>query len=78
MDDTCYRIQLASDGAYAVERCSCGTIAVHIDTLTVRLDPEALEILATTLGVAALRNRQILEETAKPHLQVVPEESALN
>ncbi len=78
MDDTCFRVQLASDGPYAVERCSCGTIAVHIDTLTVRIDQEALESLATTIGVAALRNRQIVEEMDKPHLQVVPEESGLN
>jgi len=78
MDETCYRIELASDGARAVERCSCGSISVHIGGLTVRITDEDLEGLATTLGVAALRNRGIQEELGKPHLHVVTEESGLN
>ena len=72
MDSTCYRVQLANDGLNAVDRCSCGTVAVHIGALTVRIDGEELDGLAATLVSAALRNREIMQEEEGPRLQIVP------
>ena len=72
VNDTCYRVQLSSDGVNAVDRCSCGTIAIHIGAMTIRIDSDDLDDLAATILSAALRNREILDELEGPRLQIVP------
>ena len=72
MNDTCYRVQLANDGVNAVERCSCGTVSIHIGAMTIRIDSEDLDELAGTIVAAALRNREMLDELEVPNLRIVP------
>ena len=72
MNDTCTRIQLASDGNNAVDRCSCGTVAIHIGSMTVRIDSEELDGLAATILSAALLNQELLQKSEGPSLHLVP------
>ena len=52
----CTRLRLAESGIAAVDRCSCGTLQVHIGALTLRLDEVALSELATTFSRALTEN----------------------
>ena len=59
MTSSCKKTPLSSHGSFTVERCSCGTIHLHIGALTLRIEPSALEQLAVTLGEAASINRHL-------------------
>tara|TARA_B100000700_G_C14409009_1_gene562756 strand:- start:58 stop:360 length:303 start_codon:yes stop_codon:yes gene_type:complete len=65
MSSDCYRTLLAARGNFRVERCSCGAISLHAGPLTLRLESDALEQLAMTLGEAAVNNRADEEEKAE-------------
>jgi hypothetical protein len=50
--DGCSQTRLAESPVAAVDRCSCGTLQLHIGPLTLRLAPCALGELRTTLDRA--------------------------
>jgi hypothetical protein len=42
-----------------VDRCSCGTLRVHMGALTVRVTAEALHGIMHTLGEALIANARV-------------------
>ena len=54
--EACNQIRLAENELVAVDRCSCGTLRVHLGALTLRFSPEALQQVMHTLGSALIAN----------------------
>lgn len=54
--EACTQIRLAENELVAVDRCSCGTLRVHLGALTLRVSPEALQQVMHTLGSALIAN----------------------
>ena len=52
------RSELASGGTFRVDRCSCGTINLHIGALTLRLEAAAMEQLSHVLSEASRVHRE--------------------
>jgi hypothetical protein len=52
--DNCHTVRVAQSELVAVDRCSCGTLSVHLGPMTLRVRPEGLGSIVETLG-AALR-----------------------
>jgi hypothetical protein len=52
--DSCQTVRVAQSELVAVDRCSCGTLSVHLGPMTLRVRPEGLGAIVETLG-AALR-----------------------
>ena len=59
MTSSCKKTTLSSHGSFSVERCSCGTIHLHIGALTLRIERRSLDQLALTLGEAASINQHL-------------------
>lgn len=74
MKSSCNRTELAAGGTFRVDRCTCGTINLHIGALTLRLEPSAMDQLATVLGDAALNHRKLNSEGFGPQLAVEDQE----
>tara|TARA_Y100001968_G_scaffold174746_1_gene160159 strand:- start:16 stop:288 length:273 start_codon:yes stop_codon:yes gene_type:complete len=72
MGEKCSQTNLASDGPFRVDRCSCGTINLHAGSISLRLEQDLMEQLATTLAKAMLRNRELCEAMNGPCLSLVP------
>lgn len=51
---SCQSVRVAQSELVAVDRCSCGTLSVHLGPMTLRVRPEGLGAIVETLG-AALR-----------------------
>jgi hypothetical protein len=49
-----------------VERCACGTLHVTIGPFTLRLEPEVLASMWTTLGVAVQRIADVRRAARAP------------
>ena len=54
--ETCTIVRLADSELAAVDRCSCGTLRVHLGAVTLRVTPEALQQIMHTLGSALIAN----------------------
>jgi hypothetical protein len=54
--DSCPTVRLAGSEFAAVDRCSCGTLRVHLGALTLRISPEGLAAVMQTLGEALANN----------------------
>lgn len=52
--ESCQTVRIAHSELVAVDRCSCGTLSVHLGPMTLRVRPEGLGSIVETLG-AALR-----------------------
>ena len=52
---TCTHSLLAKSGSFRVDRCSCGTINLHLGAISMRLDPQALMQLTAMLNTASAR-----------------------
>ena len=59
MKSPCQLTSLASRGSFKVERCSCGSIHLHVGTQKLPLEASSIEQLATTLVEAAVNNSLI-------------------
>ena len=59
MTSSCKKTTLSSHGSFSVERCSCGTIHLHIGALTLRIEGRSLDQLALTLGEASSINHHL-------------------
>ena len=68
MKSSCNRTDLASGGTFRVDRCTCGTVNLHIGALTLRLEPSAMVQLATVLGEAAESHRRLFSHDHVSHL----------
>jgi hypothetical protein len=62
--DTCTQVRLAESEFVAIDRCSCGTLRVHLGALTLRVSAEALEQVMQTLDQALLANAGMPEPRA--------------
>ena len=51
----CTNSLLAKSGSFRVDRCSCGTINLHLGAISMRLDPQALMQLTAMLNTASAR-----------------------
>ena len=47
--------RIAHSAVAAVDSCACGTVHLHIGSITIHLTPNALRSLAHTLQAATLR-----------------------
>ena len=63
--DNCHTVRVAQSELVAVDRCSCGTLSVHLGPMTLRVRPEGLGSIIETLG-AALRSHE--QYNADPRL----------
>jgi hypothetical protein len=52
--ETCSIVRLADSELTAVDRCSCGTLRVHLGAVTLRVTPDALQQIMHTLGAALI------------------------
>ena len=50
--ERCHTVRVAQSELVAVDRCSCGTLSVHLGPMTLRVRPEGLGAIVETLGVA--------------------------
>ena len=73
MTSSCHRTNLASYGSFKVERCSCGSIHLHIGAMTLRLEPTAMEQLAATLSEATANNRKMERQIEVLGLRLSPQ-----
>ena len=74
MKSSCKRTELASGGAFRIDKCfGCGTINMHIGAFTLRLEPAAMEQLATVLGEASAEHRRMSgqKEVSEPTLIII-------
>jgi hypothetical protein len=64
MQHECAKTRLAESAIAAVDVSECGVMYVHLAALTLRLSPDALSALLSTLGeaVAAHTCRQMADE----------------
>ena len=56
--DSCHTVRVAQSELVAVDRCSCGTLSVHLGPMTLRVRPEGLGSIIETLGAALRANEQ--------------------
>jgi hypothetical protein len=56
--DGCHTLRVAQSELVAVDRCSCGSLSVHLGPLTLRVRPEGLASMVETLGAAMRSNEQ--------------------
>jgi hypothetical protein len=54
--ENCPSTRLAASELVTVDRCSCGTLRVHLGALTLRVTPDALHGIMHTLGEALIAN----------------------
>ena len=54
--DGCRTVRVAQSELVAVDRCSCGTLSVHLGPMTLRVRPEGLGSIVETLGTALRAN----------------------
>ena len=59
-------VRLADSELAAVDRCSCGTLRVHLGAVTLRVTPEALQQIMHTLGTALIANAGLSAATPSP------------
>lgn len=59
--ETCTQVRLAQSELVAIDRCSCGTLRVHLGALTLRVTPEALSQVIQTLEQALLAHASLSE-----------------
>ena len=57
--DGCRTLRVAHSELVAVDRCSCGTLSVHLGPMTLRVRPEGLGSIIETLAAALRANEQI-------------------
>jgi len=75
-EQECQKVVLAQSNGFRVDHCSCGSIHVHAGSLTLRLEEQAAEILATVMAKAKVINRERAKQEARPLLRLVPETAA--
>lgn len=51
-------MRVAQSELVAVDRCSCGTLSVHLGPMTLRVRPEGLGSIIETLAAALRANEQ--------------------
>lgn len=68
--ETCTIVRLADSELAAVDRCSCGTLRVHLGAITLRVTPQALQQIVHTLGCALLASAGL--EVAQPSSLTTP------
>ena len=51
----CKYVLLAKSGECSVHTCSCGTINIHINSITLRVSPQELIEISSVLGAASER-----------------------
>jgi len=61
--DSCHSVRVAQSELVAVDRCSCGTLSVHLGPMTLRVRPEGLGAIVETLGAALRANEQYGSES---------------
>lgn len=57
--ETCSIVRLAGNEIVAVDRCSCGTLRVHLGALTLRVNAEGLQAIMHTLNEALVANASL-------------------
>jgi hypothetical protein len=55
----CHTTRLAESEMVAVDRCSCGTLSVHLGPMTLRIRAEGLRAIVETLGEALQSCQQV-------------------
>ena len=65
--DQCKSVLLAQSGEYRVHTCSCGTVNLHLDSVTLRVSPQALFQISSVLGAASKRYLEHLSMLQKSH-----------
>ena len=61
--DNCRTVRIAHSELVAVDRCSCGTLSVHLGPMTLRVRPEGLGSIIETLGAALRANEHFGSDT---------------
>lgn len=61
--ESCAIVRLAGSDLVAVDRCSCGTLRVHLGALTLRINVEGLEAIMHTLNQALMANASLKATT---------------
>jgi hypothetical protein len=56
--DSCHTVRVAQSELVAVDRCSCGTLSIHLGPMTLRVRPEGLGSIVDTLSAALRANEQ--------------------
>jgi len=55
---SCHTVRLAQSELVTVDRCSCGTLSLHLGPMTLRVRPEGLRSIMETLGAALSAHEQ--------------------
>lgn len=74
--ETCTVIRLAETDLVSVDRCSCGTLRIHLGALTLRVSPEVLEQVVRTLGGVVRANASLTASQALPLSAASPSKPA--
>ncbi|MEY4580777.1 MAG: hypothetical protein RL701_5480 [Pseudomonadota bacterium] len=61
--EACAIVRLAGNELIAVDRCSCGTLRVHLGALTLRINAEGLQAIMQTLNEALIANASLKATT---------------
>lgn len=62
----CPTTRLATSELVTVDRCSCGTLRLHLGALTLRITAEALHGIMHTLGEALIANASLAAQRRLP------------
>ena len=56
-------MRVAQSELVAVDRCSCGTMSVHLGPMTLRVRPQGLDAIVATLGAALRAHEQLTADS---------------
>ena len=78
MTSSCKKTLLSSHDHFKVEKCTCGSIHLHIGAMTLRIEPSALDLLAVTLNEAAQNNLKMDQQIEALGLRYRPKMTAFS
>ena len=61
--ESCHTVRVAQSELVAVDRCSCGTLSIHLGPMTLRVRPEGLGSIVETLNAALRANERYASDT---------------
>jgi hypothetical protein len=64
----CHTERVAQSELVAVDRCSCGTLSIHLGPMTLRVRPEGLGSIVETLRAALRADEQYATDTTDSRL----------
>jgi len=76
--DSCHTVRVAQSELVAVDRCSCGTLSIHLGPMTLRVRPEGLGSIVETLHAALRANEHYATDATDSRLVQAALSSALS